>query len=141
MAAVHTFPTISSLLPGFRIPFQYIGTGEPAAAKAIPDTVLLDWILSSIQLGAAPQTIADGGTIVVPAGSLINVISVKSASGARTIQIGTSIGASDILDEAPIDSLTDFSASIGRFTSSVLTLHFTLTGGSAQVLVFMSPEI
>lgn len=140
MAQVHTFPTVTELVAGFRIPFQYIGTGQPAAAKAIPDTVLLDWILSNINQGPTAQTVATGGTIAVGGGNLINVIAVKAAAGARTIKIGTSAGGDEILGETDIESSTDFSASIGRYTSSGLTLHFTLTGGSASVLVFTTPE-
>lgn len=140
MSQVHTFPTVTELLDGFRIPFQYIGTGQPAAAKAIPDTVLLDWILANIGLGPTAQTVATGGTIAVGGGNLINIIAVKAAAGARTIKIGTSSGADDILGETDIESSTDFSASIGRYTSAGLTLHFTLTGGSASVLVFTTPE-
>ena len=34
MSKVHTFPTIAELLPGFRLPLQYIGTGEPPALRS-----------------------------------------------------------------------------------------------------------
>ncbi len=105
------------------------------------DTVLLDWILANIGIGTAPVTVADGGTIAVTGGNLIDVIAVKAATGARTIMIGTSAGTDDILSACDIDSDSDFSASIQRYTSTSLTLHFTLTGGSAAVLVFTRAEI
>ena len=135
MAEVHNFPQVSTLLPGFRIPFQYIGTGEPPAAKAIPDSVLLDWIIENLGLSTTAQTLSSGDTISAPIG-LLQVIAVKSAVGARTIKVGTSAGADDILDLTDIDSGSDFSASIHRYTSSILTLHFTITGGTADVLIF-----
>jgi hypothetical protein len=136
MPLVHAFPTVTSLADGFRIPFQYLGTGVDPAAKAIPDSVLLDWIIENIGLTTASQTVTTGGTIAVAAGSLIQAISIKAATGARTVKIGTSSGADDILGESDIDSATDFTAQLYRYTSSAITLHFTLTGGSAAVLVF-----
>lgn len=140
MAQVDTFPLITNLYSDTRIPIQYPGNGDPNVPKQFELGVLFDWMVSMLGLGTAPQTVSDGGTISVGGGNLINVIAVKAATGARTIKIGTTAGGDDVLEASDIDSGSDFSASIGRYTSTSLTLHFTLTGGSASVLVFLSPE-
>jgi hypothetical protein len=136
MSKVHTFSPVTELLPGFRIPFQYLGGGEDPEPRAIPEDVLLEWILENIGLVTSVESVSDGGTISIPGGTLIQVVAVKKAVGARTIQIGTTAGGAEILDETDIDSNADFSAEIHRYTSTNLTLHFTLTGGSVQVLIF-----
>lgn len=140
MSQVHTFPLVTTLHTDTRVPIQYPGNGDPNVPKQFELALLLEWVAGMIGFGATPETVADGGTIVVGGGNLINVIAVKAATGARTIMIGTSAGTDDVLEASDIETDTDFSATIGRYTSTSLTLHFTLTGGSASVLVFLSPE-
>lgn len=133
---VHLFPTVDELNEGFRIPFQYLGTSIPPAARAIPDTLLIDWIISQLQLQTPVQTVADGGTVTVAAGLLITHIAIKAASGDRVVKIGTTPGGDDIMEGADVMDGQDFTASIGRYSTSSLTLHFSISGGSAQVLVY-----
>ena len=96
MAQVHTYTVLTELEDDFRIPIQYLGAALSPAPRAIPAPLLLEYLLVKLGIGAMPQAIADGDTITIGAGVLINVIAVKAASGARTIQIGTSAGGDDI---------------------------------------------
>ena len=128
------------------IPTYTNASGFPAAASSksslayANDTGLLYysngtiWLKLNIADGAV--TISSGGTIVVAAGSLIEVISVEAQSGSRTFKVGSSAGADDVVELTTIPTLTDFSYTINKYTSSALTLYFTITGGTASVIVF-----
>lgn len=142
MARVDHFTTVSDLRPGFRIPYQYIGTSETPAPRAIPDSVLLAWIEDNIALPApatAAETLSTGNTVVIAAGTKIDSIAIeKPASGSRTVKIGTTPGGDEILEETTVDTSDDYTQTVNRYTSSGLTLHFTITGGTVSVLVFKS---
>lgn len=133
MSKVHTFPTIAELLPGFRLPLQYIGTGEPPAASQVPDTVLLAWILANIPSSALTvqaATVANNGTVAVAAGRLVSkVVVVGGASG--TFNLGTTASGTEIMEEATFD--TDGAVyALDNYFHSGGTLHFS--GGFAGSL-------
>lgn len=140
MSKVHTFPVITDLYSDTRIPLQYLGGGNSPAASQVSMLVLLEYIAEQLAVGTAPQTIASGDTIATVGGNLIQCISVEAQSGSRTIKIGTSAGADDVLELSTIPTDTDFTFTLNRYTSTTLTLHFTLTGGTASVLVFTRPK-
>jgi len=81
-------------------------------------------------------TISTGDTVAVPAGSMIEAIAIEAQSGARTVKIGTTAGSDNIMELSTIPTDTDFTFTLNRYTSSLLTLHFTITGGTASVIVF-----
>ena len=141
MAQVHTFTLLTELFTDTRLPLQYPGGGNPAAARQVALSVLLDWIEANITLPAsdapAAQEIDDGDTIVIAAGTLIETIVFEYASGSRTVQIGTSIGADDILESTVIASNSELSHTVNRYwTNSGTSLWFTITGGPVSVVVF-----
>ncbi len=142
MAEVHLFTALTTLTDTFRIPIQYLGDAESPAARAIPAALLLEWLQANLEgVGAAAVTVATGGTVVVPAGNLLTVLAIEANATARTVKIGTSSGADDILELTSIPSNSDFSLTLNRYTSTSLTLHFTLTGATASVLTFLVPKI
>lgn len=140
MAQVHTFSLLTSLYGDTRLPLQYPGNGGSPAPRQIELSLLAEWLATQFGIGVAPQTVSTGGTLSVGAGNLLQVIAIKAAVGARTIKIGTTAGGEDILELTSIASGSDFSATVNRYTSSSLTLHFTITGGTADVLLFTQPE-
>jgi len=140
MSAVHTFPTITTLYSDTKIPLQSLGGGAGNAARQFELSVLLDWLLVQMGIGTVAQTISTTATIAVSGGNLLQVIAVKAQSGSRTIKIGTTAGGDDVLELSTIPTNTDFSLTLNRYTSTTLTLHFTLTGGTADVLMFTKPE-
>jgi hypothetical protein len=140
MAQVHTFPLVEELLPGFRLPLQYLGTGEIPVASQVEDTVLLAWLIDQLSLSTSAQSVVTGDTIAVTGGNLIECIVVEAAAGSRTIKIGTSAGADDILELTTIPTNTDFTYTMNKYTSTTITLHFTLTGGGASVVLFLKAK-
>ncbi len=141
MGKVHTFALATEIFDDTRIPFQYVGGGGTNAPRQMALTLLLEYVRESLGLFPAPVTVEDSDSIAIAGGHLIQVIAVKAATGARTIMIGTSAGTDDVLEASDIDSDTDFSATINLYTSTGITLHFTLTGGDAEVLVFKINEV
>lgn len=126
MPKVHLFPTISDLSEGFRLPLQYLGTSETPAARAVPDTVLLSWILANIPavpISVSSQSVADGGTIGVNAGRMVAAL-VVIGNPSGTFNVGTSTGATDILGGEAFDS--DGAAYVlFKYFNSSGTLHFS----------------
>lgn len=139
MAQVHTFTLLTELFSDTRLPLQYPGGGNPPATRQVEMTLLLEYIAEQLLLGTPAVLVETGNTIVVTGGTLIQCIAVEADPvGDRTIKIGTSAGADDILEETTIPDDVDFSYTLNRYTSTTLTMHFTLTGGDASVLVFKS---
>ena len=136
MGLVHTFNLVTELFTDTRFPLQYPGGGNPAAAKQVELSLLVEFLATQLAIGTTAQTIVTGDTISVTNGNLITCIAVEAVTGARTIKIGTTAGADDVLEEMTIPTLTDLTFTLNRYTSTGLTLHFTLTGGSADVLLF-----
>jgi len=133
MPKVHLFPTIDELLPGWRMPLQYIGTGEPAAAKAAPDTVVLTWILANLPtnpISVQSASVSNNGTVAVSAGRMVaKVIVVGGASG--NFNLGTTASGTEILEGESFD--TDGAVyALDRYFHSGGTLHFS--GGFAGSL-------
>lgn len=140
MSKVHTFPVVTSLFSDTRFPLQYLGGGNSPAASQVEMAVLLEYIAEQLAVGTAAQVVASGDTIATVGGNLIQCIAIEAQSGSRTIKIGTTAGAEDVLELSTIPTDTDFTFTLNRYTSSTLTLHFTLTGGTASVLVFTRPK-
>jgi hypothetical protein len=133
MPKVHLFPTISELLPGWRLPLQYIGTSETPAAKAAPDTVVLAWILANLPanpISVQSATVANDGTVAVAAGRMVEkIVVIGGASG--TFNLGTSASGTEIMEGATFD--TDGAVyALDNYFHSGGTLHFS--GGFAGSL-------
>ena len=100
MSKVHTFPTVSELFPGFRIPFQYIGTGETPATRAIPDSLLLAWIEANITLPTSPFSVQSvsvtigAPNISISAGRLVLGFAI-TGGGSGTFNVGTAPGGAE----------------------------------------------
>lgn len=92
------------------------------------------WLLLVVPPSAS--VISNGGTVVVPDGTFIEAIVIESQPGSRTAKIGTSPGAEDIMEMTTIPTNTDMAFTLNRYTSASLTLHFALTGGTANVIIF-----
>lgn len=126
MPKVHLFPTIDELLPGWRMPLQYVGDGEPAAAVAAPDTVLLTWILANLPanpISVQSATVSNNGTVAVAAGrQVLEILVVGGASG--TFNLGTSASGTEIMENADFDT-DGVLHQIGNYFHSGGTLHFS----------------
>lgn len=140
MPQVHTFSVITELFADTRLPLQYLGGGNSPAPRQVELSLLIDYLAEQLGAVTTPETIASGDTIAVTGGNLIQCIAVESAVGSRTIKIGTTAGAEDILELTTIAAETDFTFTLNRYTSVTLTMHFTLTGSGASVLVFTRPK-
>jgi hypothetical protein len=140
MAQVHTFSLITELFSDTRIPLQYLGGGNAPAARQVELMLLVEYIAAQLAIATEAVSVTSGDTIAVTGGNLIACIAVEAAVGARTMKIGTSAGAEDVMELTSIPSATDFTFTLNRYTSTTLTLHFTLTGGSASILVFTEPK-
>lgn len=125
MGKVHLFPTIPSLLPGFKIPLQFVGTGETPAASQVEDTVILAWIESNLtpsKFSVATGTVSNDGSIAVSSGRMVaDVIVVGATSG--TFNLGTTSGGTEILEGESFD--TDGAVyTIKRYFNSGGSLYF-----------------
>ncbi len=126
MPKVHLFPTISELLPGWRMPLQYVGTGEPAAAVAAPDDVILAWILANLPtnpISVQTATVSNDGTVAVSAGRMVaKIVVIGGSSG--TFNLGTTASGTEIMEGATFDTDGAVYALDAYFHSSG-TLHFS----------------
>ena len=126
MAKVHTFPLLSELKPGFRIPLQYLGTGETPAASAAEDSLILAWIEANMtpsRFSVQSASVANNGTVSVSAGRLVEKIIVIGASSG-TFNVGTSASGTDVIEGESFD--TDGAVHvIERYFNSGATLHFS----------------
>lgn len=125
MGKVHLFPTIPGLLPGFRLPLQYIGDGEDPVASQVEDTVLLAWVEANMtpsKISVQTATVSDDGSVAVAANRLVSkVVVIGSAPG--TFDLGTTIGGTQILEGESFD--TDGAVYvIERFFASSGSLYF-----------------
>lgn len=143
MSLVHAFATVSELLPGFRIPFQYIGDGETPAARAIPDEILLAWIVANLpavssRLNVQTATgVAAAGTLAVSAEMMLSkVIVIGSTTG--TFSLGTTVSGTELIEAESFD--TDGAVYVlDRYFHSGATLHFSGFAGTITVkLVLIS---
>jgi len=141
MSKVHTFPTVSELSPGFRIPFQYIGTGETPAARAIPDSLLLAWIEANITLPTSPFSVQSvsvttgAPNISISAGRLVLGFAI-TGGGSGTFNVGTAPGGSDILAGEAYDS-TGLFYFVPRFYPSSGSLCFDDFSGTLSVKLIL----
>lgn len=136
MAQVHTFSITTDLFSDTRLPLQYRGGGNPPGARQVEMSTLLEFIAAQLGVGTEVQTVEDEDTIEVSGGNLITCLAVEAASGSRTIKVGTTAGGDELIEETTIPTDTDYTFTLNRYTSTTLTMYFTLTGGNADVLVF-----
>jgi len=91
---VHTFPTVGSLSPDYRIPFQYQGPGT-FAGKAFTLSLLYMWIESQLTLPEnEPVTVTGPYSLVIPAGRWALCVALQSVA-AQTINIGETGGGTE----------------------------------------------
>lgn len=99
MSKVHLFSDVSELLPGFKIPFQYLGAGETPAPRQIPESVLLAWINANVStpISVTSASVTTGSPdISIAAGRLVLGMLI-TGSGSGTLDVGTAPGGSNIL--------------------------------------------
>ena len=80
-------------------------------------------------------TIVNGTTVVVPANKQILSIGVTAAVGSRTLNVGTSVAGTDVVDGEVIPTNTDYNLPVGIFTSTGLTLHFSGFIGTVRIYI------
>ncbi len=133
MAQVHTFSLITELYDDTRFPLQYLGNGQPAAARQVELSVLLAWIEENITpspFSVQSASVANDGTVAVSAGRMVEKI-VVIGGGSGTFNLGTTASGTEILEAESFD--TDGAVySIDRYFHSGGTLHFS--GGFAGSL-------
>lgn len=79
--------------------------------------------------------IVDGTTVALPANKQVLSIAVTAAAGSRTLTVGTSAAATDVIDSEVIPTNTDQNLPVGIFTSTGLTLHFSGFIGTVRVYI------
>ena len=96
-------------------------------------------ILHDPSFGAVfEEVIADGGTIVVPAGSMLHSLVVIPEDD-QTVSIGRTPGGSEFLEDELIEVTTPhFTLDLMEYASSELTLHFTVDTGSITVKYYIA---
>lgn len=143
MALVHTFPLVDELKPGFRIPFQFLGTSETPAARAMEDTMLLAWIAANLPSSTSRLSVqtatglAAAATLAVSAEMLLSkVIVIGSTTG--TFSLGTTVSGTELIDAESFDS--DGAVYVlDQYFHSGATLHFSGFAGTITVkLVLIS---
>lgn len=107
MAKVDTFTLQNTLYSDTRIPFQFRGNGQSAAARAMTLATLLAWIEANISIsGSDPvtATITSGApSAAIPAGKLLEKI-VVIGSGSGAFALGTTVAGNDLFDSEPYDT-------------------------------------
>lgn len=126
MAQVHTFSLITNLYNDTRLPLQYLGGGNPAAARQVELSVLLDWIetnLTASPFSVQSESVVNNGTVAVAAGRMVAKI-VVIGSGSGTFNLGTTASGTEIMEGATFD--TDGAVyALDNYFHSGGTLHFS----------------
>jgi len=136
MAQVHTFPLLTSLFSDTRLAGQYPGDGADPEPFQVELGELLAFFAADLAAATPAVTVSNGDTVAVAAGRLIFCIAIEAPSGDRTVKVGTTAGADDIMELTDITNGQDFTYTLNFYTSTSKTLHFTTTGGTISVLVF-----
>jgi hypothetical protein len=140
MSKVHLFPEITEVFDDTKLPLQSLGDGQDPEASQVRLDVLGDFFAVYLGIGTTAQTVSDGDSIAVAGGNLIMCIAIEAPTGARTVKIGTTAGGEDIMEESGVPDGVDLTHTFMKYTSTPLTLHFTITGGTCSVLVFTKPK-
>ena len=82
-----------------------------------------------------PISVVDGTTFVIPAGKKLDSITAIPAAGARTLSVGYSAGAGEVIDAEEIPSNDETSFPIGRRYNAGKTLHFSDYIG--QIVIYL----
>jgi len=138
MAKVDTFTLQNTLYSDTRIPFQYRGNGQSAAARAMTLDTLLAWIEANISIsGSDPvaATITSGApSVAIPAGKLLEKI-VVVGSGSGTVSIGTSSGGNDLFNSEPYDSNGSVFI-LEKYFKNAGTIYFSAFSGTLTVKIY-----
>lgn len=82
--------------------------------------------------GAAPviaeQTILEGGSVVIPAGKSFTGLGVRSAVGARTLNLGTTVGGTDLLEVQDLRAGINERINVSKYFPDGGTLYFSGAG-------------
>lgn len=138
MGRVHLFPTITTVYGDTKLAGQTPGnSGSPSAFQVSLNTILA-WLAANLLPDTTTaQTVASGGTLTVPAATLVDWIVIVSDGTARTINIGTTSGGTDVADGETLATTTDLRLLKGLHKESgSLTLHFSGFTGNIQVKLY-----
>jgi hypothetical protein len=103
MAQVHLFPLDNNLHADTRVPFQFRGGGQGAAARAFQLSALVSFMQDNLAIpnvgpNEATVTLA-APNVIIGAGVLVEkIVVIGTTTG--TFQLGTTPGSSNILDNS-----------------------------------------
>lgn len=110
------------------------------AASNIEVTIVALNIEVSVAVAGGYQSpgetsIVHGTTYDIPAGKKLDSISIVPGTGTRTITVGYSLGAGEVIDAEEIDNNDAASFAIGKYYHTAKTIHFS--GFTGSVLIYL----
>lgn len=138
MGRVHLFSTLTTVYGDTKLSGQTPGNSASPSPFQVSLNTILTWLAANLTPDTtAAQTVASGGTLTVPAATLVDWIVVVSDGTARTINIGTSTGGTDVADGEALEAAVDLRLLKGLHKESgALTLHFSGFTGNIQVKLY-----
>ena len=119
----------------FTVEFPFASPGA-AYTAGLGISIVAGVITNTAPASATPATaIVDGTTVALPPNKQVLSIAVTAAAGSRTLTVGTSAAATDVIDSEVIPTNTDQNLPVGIFTSTGLTLHFSGFIGTVRVYI------
>lgn len=137
MAIVSGYTPVSPLYTNTRVPFQYRGGGLPNGQFSFELSTLIEFLAAN-QPGVIPATITGGSPSVnIPAGRLVDTIVILLGSGSGVVNIGTSLGGSQIFENEIYDTTSE-SNEFGckHYFDTLSPIYFSGFTGTLSVKIF-----
>lgn len=139
MAEVHLFTDDTrSVLPlDAAFPLQRLGGGLSPAPRSVDIPLLVATVAAYLSLEPEVQTVANNGTLTVPAGRLLRTIVVLQNGTSRTFNVGTTSGGLEVVDNATVQATKDEPVGVLLHNQlSTQVLHFHGFTGSLSVKLY-----
>jgi hypothetical protein len=137
MAKVHLFPLLSDVYSDTRLPLQYPGNSQPAAASQITLATLLTWVNANLGFNTQATVASESHSMNIPAGKWLVGIAVQSAT-AQTFKCGLSSGTDELVYEGIVGAgdVSTFSALLYGGASGK-TIHFSVLAGTVTITLLI----
>lgn len=89
-----------------------------------------------LRISSETIALATDGTLVIPAGTMINTIVVNSASDLAALNIGITVAGTELVNAVPITNNTYEPLSIGKYVGVTTTLYFTGITSSSEIILY-----
>jgi hypothetical protein len=118
-------------------PLQRLGGGLSPAPRSADIPLLVATVAAYLSLEPAVQTVANNGTLTVPAGRLLRYIVLIQNGTSRTVNVGLTSGGLEVVDGATVQATKDEPIGVlvhNQAASQVL--HFHGFSGSLSVKLY-----